>query len=523
MVASSQPLAAQVGLQVLKEGGNAVDAAIAVAAMVNVTEPMMNGLGGDAFVIVHWQGSLYGLNASSRCPQGMTRDVFVNAGWKRMPQAGWGSVGVPGAPDGYFALHERFGSKKFADLVEPAAAYADEGFAVGQKIAHAWEWGASKLRLFDPFSEYLLGGRAPKPGEIFRQRNLARTWRELGKHGRDYYYAGDLARKIVAASDAGGGYLKLPDFAAYKCEWVDPIAAEYRGHRIVEMPPNGQGIIVLMALRILEGYDLAALFQHEPAVAEHLILEALKLSFADADRYVGDPGYGRIDVEALLSDKFIASRRALVRTDRALPTVSAGSLHGNTTYFTVVDKDRNAVSFITSISDVFGAGVVPGDTGIVLHNRAAEFSLEPGHPNEIAPGKRPRHSILPAMVFRGNTLHMTFGCMGANMQPQGQVQILLNMLDRGMNPQEAIDASRVRVLGGNRISVEATFPSDVIARLASFGHEIVAGEAPPADWLQPHDFLHSFMGSAQAIVIDPGLGTLCGGSDPRLDGVAIGY
>jgi gamma-glutamyltranspeptidase / glutathione hydrolase len=524
MVASSQPLAAQVGLQVLKDGGNAVDAAIAVAAMMNVTEPMMNGLGGDAFILVHWQGKLHGLNASGRCPEGMTRETFVDAGWTRMPQAGWGSVCVPGAPDGYFRLHERFGSKRFADLVEPAATYAEEGFAVGQKIAHAWEWGASKLRLSDQsVAQYLLQGKPPQPGQVFRQPNLARTWRELGKHGRDYFYAGDLACKIVAASDAGGGCLKMSDLAAQCSEWMDPISATYRGHRVVEMPPNGQGLIVLMALRILEGYDLTSLFRSDLATAEHLILEALKLSFADAERYIGDPRFGTVDVEQLLSDAFIASRRSLIRMDRAMPTPTAGTLTGNTTYFTVVDKDRNAVSFITSISDVFGSGMVAGDTGIILHNRAAEFSLEPGHPNEIAPGKRPRHSILPAMVFRGDDLHMTFGCMGANMQPQGQVQILVNLIDRAMNPQQAIDASRVRVLGANRISVESTFPSDVIARLASFGHEIIRGEAPPTDWLQPHDFLHSFMGSAQAIVIDRAFGTLCGGSDPRLDGVAIGY
>ena len=458
MVASSQPLAAQVGLQVLKDGGNAVDAAIAVAAMVNVTEPMMNGLGGNSFILVHWQGRLLGLNASGRCPQAMTRNAFVNAGWKRMPQAGWGSVCVPGAPDGYFTLHQRFGSKKFADLVEPAAAYAEEGFAVGQKISHVWEWGASKLRMSDhSVQEYLLQGKPPKPGEIFHQRNLARTWRELGKHGRDYYYAGELARKIVAASDAGGGYLKLPDLAGQHSEWMDPISATYRGHRVVEMPPNGQGLIVLMALRILEGYDLAGIFRSDIAEAEHLILEALKLSFADADRYIGDPRFDQVQVERLLSDAFIASRRGFIRMDRAMPSAAAGHLSGNTTYFTVVDKDRNAVSFITSISDIFGSGMVAGDTGIILHNRAAEFSLEPGHPNEIAPGKRPRHSILPSMLFRGDDLHMTFGCMGANMQPQGQVQILLNVIDRGMNPQEAIDASRVRVLGGNRIAISRHF------------------------------------------------------------------
>ncbi len=524
MVASSQPLAAQVGLQVLKDGGNAADAAIAVAAMVNVTEPMMNGLGGDAFVLVRWQGKLHGLNASGICPQAMTRDVFAAAGWRRMPQAGWGSVCVPGAPDGYFALHERFGSKKFADLVEPAAAYAEEGIAVGQKASHAWAWGASKLRLSAHAAQaYLPDGKPPKPGQIFRQPHLAKTWRELGKHGRDYYYLGDLARQIVAASDAGGGYLTLPDLAAQHAEWTDPISAAYRGYRVLEMPPNGQGLIVLMALRILEGYDIAGIFDRDLAAAKHLILEALKLAFADADRYIGDPRFGAVPVDELLSDAFIASRRALIRLDKAIPDARAGQLRGNTTYFTVVDKDRNAVSFITSISDIFGSGMVAGDTGIILHNRAAEFSLEPGHPNVIAPGKRPRHSILPSMLFKGDDLVMSFGCMGANMQPQGQVQILLNMIDRGMNPQEAIDAPRVRVLGGNRISVEATFAADVVACLASFGHDIVAGEEPPADWLEPHDFQRSFMGSAQAIMIDPEFGTLCGGSDPRLDGVAIGY
>ena len=233
MVASSQPLAAQVGLQVLKDGGNAVDAAIAVAAVVNVTEPMMNGLGGDAFILVHWQGKLYGLNASGRCPHAMTRKTFSEAGWKRMPQVGWGSVSVPGAPDGYLTLHERFGSKKFSDLIEPAATFAEEGVAVGQKIAHMWEWGASKLRLFDhSVHEFLPQGKAPKPGEIFRQPNLARTWRNLGKHGRDYYYSGELARKIVAASDSGGGYLKLPDLASQRSEWMDPVSTVYRGYRV---------------------------------------------------------------------------------------------------------------------------------------------------------------------------------------------------------------------------------------------------------------------------------------------------
>jgi gamma-glutamyltranspeptidase/glutathione hydrolase len=524
MVASSQPLAAQIGLQVLKEGGNAVDAAIAMAAMLNVTEPMMNGLGGDAFVMVFWQGKLHGLNASGRAGQAMTAETLRKAGWKHMPQAGWGSVSVPGAADGYFALHERFGSKRFADLVEPAACYAEEGVAVSQKVAQFWRWGASKLRLSkESIEQYLVGGQPPKPGEIFRQPNLARTWRELGKHGRELFYEGEFAQKIVGTSDAGGGYLTASDLAAQHCEWVEPIAVDYRDHRVMEMPPNGQGLIVLLALQILAGFDVAALSKSDPAIVEHLILESLKLSFADAERYIGDPHFHEVEVEGLLSKPFIASRRELIQLDKALATCTAGSLRGDTTYFTIVDKSRNAVSFITSLSDMFGSGMVAGDTGILLHNRAAEFSLEPGHPNEVCPRKRPRHSILPAMVFEGDNLRLTLGCVGANMQPQGQVQILLNLLDRGMNLQEAIDAPRVRALGGLRISAEQTFASELIGRLASMGHQIIPGEEAPADWIQPHEFARSFKGSAQAVAIDPKLGTLCGASDPRLDGVAIGY
>ena len=524
MVASSQPLATQIGLQTLKEGGNAVDAAIAMAAMLNITEPMMNGLGGDAFVMVFWQGKLHGLNASGRAGQAMTAEALRKGGWKHMPQAGWGSVSVPGAADGYFALHERFGSKRFADLVEPAACYAEEGVAVSQKAAQFWRWGASKLRLSkESMEQYLVGGQPPKPGEIFRQPKLARTWRELGKHGRQLFYEGEFAQKIVAASDAGGGYLTASDLAAQHCEWVEPISVDYRGHRVMEMPPNGQGLIVLLALRILAGFDVAALSQSDPAIVEHLILESLKLSFADALRYIGDPHFHEVEVEGLLSEPFIASRRELIQLDKALAAPTAGSLRGDTTYFTIVDKNRNAVSFITSLSDMFGSGMVAGDTGILLHNRAAEFSLEPGHPNEVCPRKRPRHSILPAMVFQGDNLRLTLGCVGANMQPQGQVQILLNLLDRGMNLQEAIDAPRVRALGGLRISAEQTFASELIDRLASMGHQIIPGEETPADWIQPHEFARSFKGSAQAVAIDPKLGTLCGASDPRLDGVAIGY
>lgn len=524
MAASSSPLITQTGLDVLRDGGNAVDAAIAMVAMGNVVEPMMTGLGGDAFMLVHWKGKLHGLNASGRCPKAMTRRSFTEAGWRQMPQAGWGSVTVPGALDGYFTLHEKFGSRKFADLVEPAAACAEDGFAVGQKIAAMWNWGASKLRLCpDAPSQYLIDGIPPVPGQIFRQPLLATTWRKIARRGRDYFYEGKLAEKIVAASEAGGGYLTLKDLAAQHSEWAEPISSTYRGRTIYEMPPNGQGIIALLALRILEGYDLGALFHADLAEATHVVLEAIKLSFADGMRYVGDPVEKRIPVEELLSDTFVASRRKLISKHHAIPTPTAGRIPGDTTYLTVVDSKRNAVSVITSLSDAFGSGMVAGDTGIILHNRGAEFSLEAGHPNEVRPGYRPRHSLLPAMVFEEDRLRMTFGCMGGNMQPQGQAQILINLFDRGMDLQEALDAPRARSLGGNRISLESSYPSDLAPRLAALGHEIVTGEEAPHDWLRPHDFAHSFHGSAQAIAIDPVFGTLAGASDPRLDGVALGY
>ena len=328
MVASSQPLSTQIGLQILKEGGNAVDAAIAMAALANVTEPMMNGLlGGDAFVMIFWQGKLHGLNASGRAGRTMTAEAIRKAGWSHMPQAGWGSVSVPGAADGYFALHERFGSKRFADLVEPAASYGEEGVAVSQKAAQFWRWGASKLRLSrESMQQYLINDEPPKPGQIFRQPSLARSWRELGKHGRELFYEGELARKIIAASDAGGGYLTAADLAAQHSQWVEPISAEYRGYRVMEMPPNGQGLIVLLALRILAGFGVSALWQSDPGVVEHLILEALKLSFADAERYVGDPDFHEFDALELLSEEFIASRRERIQFDKAMPAPRAGSL-----------------------------------------------------------------------------------------------------------------------------------------------------------------------------------------------------
>ena len=490
MACSSQPLAAAVGRDILKAGGNAADAAIAMAAMVSVTEPTMNGLGGDCTILVHWSGAVFGLNGSGRAGSRMTIDNLRAAGFSSMPQAGAATVTVPGALDGYLQLHERFGSMDLSALVEPAAADAEEGFAVGAKIAQVWEWGASKLKRFSQdASPYLPGGLPPKPGQIFRQKDLARTWRSIVKHGRGAFYGGEIRDRILAALRTAGGFLVGEDFDEMQAEWVEPIRGRYRGHSILELPPNGQGLVALMALGILEGFDMARLFVEDEVEASHLILEAVKLAFADATRYVADPRFAATPVDRLLSAGYLGQRRRLIRQDRALDAPAAGRIYGDTSYLTVVDRDRNAVSLITSISDVFGSGIIVPETGVILQNRGADFEMDPAHPNHAAPGKRVRHSILPSMMLADDgSLELSFGCMGANMQPQGQVQILVNLIDRGFDLQQALDAPRVRALDGHRISVEPHADPSFADRLAALGHEVVAGEEDPGRLDDPARF-----------------------------------
>jgi len=521
MACASTPIAAMAGRDVLKAGGNAADAALAMAAVVSVTEPMMNGLGGDCMILAHWNGGCYGLNGSGRSGARLTLANLEASGFSSMPQAGAATVSVPGALDGYLALHARFGSMDLADLVEPAATYAEDGFAVGAKIAQVWEWGVLKLKTFsaDP-SPYLPHGSPPRPGQIFAQKDLARTWRAIGKRGRKAFYGGEMRERILETLHKSGvSWLESKDFDDSHAEWVEPIRAAYRGRTILELPPNGQGVVALMALGMIEGLDMAKLFADDEVEAKHMILEAIKLAFADGVRYVADPRFAATPVDELLSHDYLKVRRALITPDRALDTPSAGRICGETTYLTVVDRDRNAISLITSISDVFGSGVIVPGTGVVLHNRGAQFSMDPVHPNSAAPGKRVRHSILPAMMLNEDgSLALSFGCMGANMQPQGQVQILLNLIDRGMDLQQALDAPRVRALDGRRVSVEPHRDPNFTERLAALGHELVTGEAPSDGSPAPHDFIRSFKGSAQAIAL---MGeALCGATDPRLDGAA---
>jgi gamma-glutamyltranspeptidase/glutathione hydrolase len=514
MVASSQPLASQVGLEVLKRGGNAVDAAIAMAAVLNVTEPMMTGVGGDMFALVSWSrtGELKALNASGRAPRALTLDHFTRKGIKNMPLTGMEPITVPGAFDGWVTLLEKYGTMKLADLLAPAIEYAENGFPVMEKCARDWEASSEKLRKTPAaLSNYLVDGRAPRAGEIFRQKNLARTLRTLARGGRDAFYKGEIARAIVDYCQKNGGFLSMQDFAEHKSEWIDPIATDYRGYRVYECPPNGQGLTALLALNILEGFDLASM-NTRPDLYYHTLIEATKLAFADRNRYIADPAFAKVPVRQLLSKEYAASRRALINPDRAIETPEPGVVAGesDTTYFTVIDKDRNAVSFINSLFEEFGSGIVAGDTGIVLHDRGAGFSLDPKHPNRIEPGKRPFHTIIPAMVFKDGKLFMSFGVMGGAIQPQGHVQVLTNMIDLGMTLQQAIEAPRFRYLSGNRVILEDAMTEPIISSLVAKGHQRAAQSG-------------ASMGGGQAIMIDPANGTLMGGSDPRKDGMALGY
>ena len=519
MVATSQPLASQVGLDVLKRGGNAVDASIAVAAVLNVTEPHMTGVGGDAFMMIYSAKTrkLEGLNASGRAPRALTLDHFTSRTITQMPVTGMEPVTVPGALDGWITLLEKHGTMKLADLVAPAIGYAESGFPVMEKTAADWEPEVPRLKLTAAAaSTYLVDGKAPRAGAIFTQKNLARTLRTIAKGGRDAFYRGEIARAIVDYCQKNGGFLSMEDFAAQKSEWVEPISTTYRGHTVYELPPNGQGVTALLLLNMLEGLDLRSM-RREPGRYYHTLVEATKIAFADRNRYIADPAFFKTPVKELLSKDYAARRRALIDPDKAIDPPAYGDIPtgGDTTYFTIVDKDRNAVSFINSLFSAFGSAIVAGDTGIVLQNRGAGFSVEPGHPNCIAPGKRPFHTLIPAMVFKDGRFLMSFGVMGGDVQAQGHVQVLINLIDRGLNLQQAIDAPRVRYISGRGVMMDDELTAPVIDDLIKRGHERVL----PGPGLTHR----ALMGGGQAIMIDAASGSLLGASDFRKDGMALGY
>ena len=524
MVATSQPLAVQAGVDVLRRGGNAIDAAIAANTVLGVVEPMSCGVGGDLFAIV-WEartGKLYGLNASGRSPSRATLEDMRARGLTELPEAGPLSWSVPGAVDGWEALRSRFGSRPLSELLEPAVDIAEDGFPVSGVIADMWQACAADLAPYpDSVRTFLPGGRAPRVGEIFRNPDLAATYRELGRGGPDAFYRGRIARELLAFSEESGGLLAPDDLADAAASWVEPVGSDYRGVRVWELPPPGQGITVLEILNILEGDDLRSLGPLSPDFW-HLFVEAKKLAYADRARFLGDPEKVRVPIDRLVSKGYATERRKLIDASRARTGLPAGDpLRGDTIYLSVVDAQRNCVSLIQSIFKPFGSRMVPGRLGFALQNRGSQFSLDPAHPNRLEPRKRPFHTIIPALATRGGSPWLVFGVMGADMQPQGQVQVLVNLLDFGMDVQAAGEAPRIEHLGsptptgrpeaqgGGVLSVERGIPEEIFAELVRRGHQAV--------WTDRNG------GGYQAILIDPATRALQGGSEPRSDGCAAGY
>lgn len=517
MVATSQPLATEVGVSTLKKGGNAFDAAIATALTLSVVEPMSTGIGGDAFFLYSCaaDGNIYGVNGSGRCPRQLTLEALQQRGIDDVPQFGLGSVTVPGAIDAFAKVHQRHGVLPFAELFEPAIHYATEGFPVSEIIASQWQAAVPLLSRYPSSARaYLIDGKAPRPGDVHRQPDLARTLQTLADEGRDAFYQGDIARRIVEFSQQNGGFFELDDFASHTTDWVAPIAADYHGHTVLELPPNGQGITALIALNVLEGFDLTA-FEYGSAAYYHLLIEATKQAFADRSRYIADPAHAVLPVPGLLSKAYAAARRQEVAIDRAGDFVAGDPVaFSNTVYISCVDRERNVVSLIYSVFQSFGSGVVAGDTGICLQNRGAGFVADPHHPNALAPGKRPFHTIIPSMILENGRPRVCFGVMGGDMQAQGHIQVAINLIDFKMNVQEAMEAPRYRILGGRTVALERAIPHAVRRQLEAMGHDLFPyGAIPPGT---PY-------GGGQAIMIDDERGVLHGGSDHRKDGCAIGY
>jgi len=517
VVATSQPLAAQAGVSMLLQGGNAVDAAIATAAALNVVEPMSTGLGGDVFALVYLSSSdeLKALNASGRAPYAASLETLRNLGYSKMPEMGIHTVTIPGALDGWCSLLEKYGTMSLAQVLAPAIDLAEHGFPVTEITAHLWRKNSAKLQSNASAAHtYLMAGKAPEPGEIFVQSDLARTFKKIAEEGRDIFYRGEIAEAIVACSQENGGLITLQDLNDHTSTWVTPISTNYRGYDIYECPPNSQGLVVLLALNILEGYNLQSLEHNSPGYL-HLVIETIKLAFADANRYVADPDFVDIPLKSLLSKPYAERRRHLIDTNKASQAVEAGvpDTDGDTVYLAVTDNEGNSVSFINSLYQAFGSGIVVEGTGICLQNRGSLFSLEPGHPNRIEPHKRPYHTIIPAMVFKDGNLFLTFGVMGGFMQPQGHVQILLNIIDFSMSVQTALDAPRFRhYIQGNECAFEPGIPPNVLRELADKGHRIVRLD----------DSYSQEFGGGQAIMVHPSTKVFIAGSDPRKDGCAVG-
>jgi gamma-glutamyltranspeptidase/glutathione hydrolase len=519
VVATSHPLAAQAGLRMLAAGGNAVDAAVAAAAAMTVLEPCSNGLGSDAFCIL-WDGAeLHGLNASGRAPAAWTPDYFkarYGSEAATPPRRGWDSVTVPGAVSAWAALSQRFGRLPFTRVLAPAVDIAERGYAVPVVVQQKWQAAAAlpELSAQPGFAAvFLPWGRAPHVGERFAMPGAARALRAIAATGGQALYGGEIAQALAAAAREGGGALTVEDLAGYAPQWVLPVGQDYRGHRLHQIPPNGQGLAALMALGMLQSFDLRALGP-DSAEAHHLQIEAMKLAFADVYRYVAEPDCMECSTEQLLDAGYLATRARLIDPARAQDFGAGNPVRGGTIYLTAADEQGMMVSFIQSNYLGFGSGVVLPDWGLSLQNRGHAFSLDPASPNVVAPGKRPFHTIIPGFLTRDGQPVMSFGVMGANMQPQGQLQTLVRMLDHGQNPQAACDAPRWRFNSGLSLNMEASMPMSTVQGLVARGHRIELIEDSYQDF-----------GAGQFIwrLGDPAIDGYVAASDTRRDGAAVGF
>jgi len=523
MACTSQPLATQVALDILKKGGSAVDAAIAADAMLGLVEPTGSGIGGDLFAIV-WDAKtqkLYGLNASGRSPKSLTLAYFKEKGIKHIPATGPLPVSVPGCVDGWFELNKKFGKLKMEEILQPTINYAREGFPLSELISYYWQRNAEKLKQFDGFAEiYMPNGKSPSKGEIFKNPYLANTLEIIAKNGRDEFYKGSIAKTIDAYMKKQGGFLSYEDLASHSTEWVEPVSSSYRGYDVWELPPNGQGIATLQILNILENYDIAKM-GFGSAEYMHLFIEAKKLAFEDRARYYADPSFSNIPYKKLISKEYAKERMKLINLNRAANKYDAGELQtGNTIYLTVADKDGNMVSLIQSNYRGMGSGMTPTGLGFVLQDRGEMFSLTEGHPNVFEPGKRPFHTIIPGFITKDGKPWISFGVMGGAMQPQGHAQVIVNLIDFGMNLQEAGDAPRIQHDGsseptdekmsdGGIVFLESGFDYNEIRKLLAKGHKI--------------SYSLDGYGGYQAIMFDAKNGVYIGASESRKDGQASGY
>lgn len=522
MVVSPHALASEAGVAILRAGGSAVDAAIAANAVLAVVYPHQSSLGGDAVWLIYDARArrVRFLNATGRAPAAATLEEFRRRGLAEIPTRGLLSVTVPGTVDGWWTAHQAYGRLPWRSLFEAAIGYAREGFPVTGRVAAAIQRALGVIAQ-EPTTAamYLPDGKIPRPGTRLTQPPLARTLELIAEGGREAFYAGEIAREIVAFARARGGLLAERDFAEARSDWGEPLSTTYRGVTLYEPPPPTQGVITLLMLNMLEEDEIGALPYLGPAHV-HLLVEAKKVAFADRNRYIADPAFVKVPVERLLAKAYARERRRLIREDRATAwdEIPAGSLEGDTVYVATVDREGNAVSLDQSLYFFFGSGVVAGRTGVLLHNRGAYFSLDPGHPNRLEPGKRPFHTLIASLAFRGERLWAVFGCMGADGQPQIHLQVYSAMLDHGLDLQEAIEAPRWLsgrfAIGDPRdlLNLEGRFSPETLAELRRRGHRLNVW----GPW-------HELTGHAQGVVIDPESGVRMGGADPRSDGAAIGY